>query len=127
MSQPGPGTIGWIDLTVSDAEGVRDFYAAVAGWRHEAVDMGGYADFTMTPAAGGDPVTGVCHARGGNAGLPAQWLIYIVVEDLDAALAEVEARGGGIVRAAREMGTIGRYAVIRDPAGAVAALFEAQK
>jgi predicted enzyme related to lactoylglutathione lyase len=28
-----PGTIAWTDLTVPDAEKVRDFYAAVVGWR----------------------------------------------------------------------------------------------
>ncbi|MDH4043636.1 MAG: VOC family protein [Gemmatimonadota bacterium] len=124
MSKPLPGTIGWIDLTVDDAGSIRDFYAAVAGWTHEGVDMGGYADFTMMPP-GGDPVAGICHARGGNAGLPAQWMIYIVVENLDAALEAATARGGAIVRATRDMGSTGRYAVIRDPAGAVAALFEA--
>jgi len=26
------GKIGWIDLTVPDAEAIRDFYQHVAGW-----------------------------------------------------------------------------------------------
>lgn len=124
MSAQRPGTIGWIDLTVPNAGDVRDFYAAVAGWVPAPVDMGGYADFAMAPP-GGDPVAGVCHARGSNAGLPAQWLIYIVVTDLDRALAEVTSRGGAILRPATAMGPSARYAVIRDPAGAVAALYEA--
>lgn len=124
MSRARAGTVGWIDLTVTDAAAIRDFYGAVAGWTAEPVDMGGYADFTMIPAGGGEPVAGICHARGGNAGLPAQWLMYIVVEDLEASLAEVRARGGAVVRDIREMGPMGRYAVLRDPAGAVAALFE---
>lgn len=124
MSGHRPGTIGWIDLTVPDAEAVRDFYGAVAGWVAERVDMGGYADFTMAPSGGGDPVAGVCHARGVNAGLPSQWLIYIVVEDLDRSLTEASRRGGTIVRPATAMGSAGRYAVIRDPAGAVAALYQ---
>lgn len=119
----GPGAIGWIDLTVPDAPQVRDFYAAVAGWRAEPVDMGEYADFAMAPADG-PPVAGICHARGSNAGLPAQWIIYIVVADLDAALAEVPARGGSVVRPVTDMGASGRYAVVQDPGGAVAALFQ---
>ena len=123
MTAPRPGSIGWIDLTVPDAVGVRDFYAAVAGWDTGEVDMGTHADFTVAPP-GGDPVAGICHARGVNAGLPAAWLIYIVVPDLDHALAEVSARGGDVVRGATTMGAAGRYAVIRDPAGAAAALFE---
>ena len=40
-SKPGIGTIVWCDLTVNDAETVRDFYAAVVGWKAEPVEMGG--------------------------------------------------------------------------------------
>lgn len=32
------GKIGWIDMTVDDAEGVRDFYKHVVGWGSEDVD-----------------------------------------------------------------------------------------
>jgi len=80
---PKPGTIGWIDLTVEDAESVRAFYKAVAGWSADPVDMGGYSDFNMKPSADGAPVAGVCHARGSNADIPPVWMIYIVVADLD--------------------------------------------
>jgi predicted enzyme related to lactoylglutathione lyase len=123
MSEMQPGSIGWLDLTVPDAPRVRDFYAAVAGWRAEPVDMGGYEDFSMVPPDG-TAVAGICHARGSNEGLPAQWMIYIVVADLDASLAEVSARGGTVLRGVTDMGAMGRYAVIQDPAGAAAALFE---
>lgn len=118
-----PGTIGWVDLTVGDAEGLRDFYAGVTGWRAQPLDMGGYSDFVMT-AASGDPVAGICHARGANAGLPAQWLIYIVVTDLDHSLDVCRGHGGTVVAGPKIMPGQGRYAVIRDPAGAAAALFE---
>lgn len=121
MQKPAPGTIGWIDLTVPDAPRLRDFYAAVAGWTPQPVEMEGYADFAMT--ADGNPVAGVCHARGGNAGLPAQWLIYIVVADLAASLASVHALGGSVVAGPNAHGEA-RYAVIRDPAGAVCALYQ---
>ena len=72
-------------------------------------------------------MAGICHARGGNTGLPAQWLIYIIVADLDASLKQVEEKGGKVLRGIREYGGQGRYAVIQDPAGAVAALYEAVK
>ena len=32
--------------------------------------MGDYDDFNMTVAASGEPVCGICHARGGNGDLP---------------------------------------------------------
>ena len=42
------GRIGWIDISVDDARGLRDFYAKVVGWKPEDVSMGEYDDFNMT-------------------------------------------------------------------------------
>jgi len=123
-AKPRVGTIAWTDLTVSNAEGVRDFYAKVVGWVPTPVDMVTYSDFTMMTPDDRTAVAGVCHARGGNADLPAQWLNYVIVADLDASMRQCEESGGAIVAPARAMGAMGRYCVIRDPAGAVLALFE---
>lgn len=112
-----------MDLTIPNADAVRDFYAAVAGWKAEPVDMEGYHDYCMFPPGGDVPAAGICHARGPNANLPPQWLIYITVPDLDRSLASCLAAGGAVVAPVREMGG-GRMAVIRDPAGAVAALYQ---
>ena len=118
------GAIAWVDLTVPDAGSVRDFYKAVVGWTDSAVEMDGYDDFCMNEPGSGRAVAGVCHARGVNADLPPRWLIYINVEDLDASLAACAERGGKVLGRVRQMGRAGRYCVIEDPAGAVAALFE---
>jgi predicted enzyme related to lactoylglutathione lyase len=52
------------------------------------------------------------------------WLIYITVADLDEAMRRCQERGGKVRVPAKDMGGQGRYAIIEDPAGAVAALFE---
>jgi len=121
---PQSGSIVWIDLTVPDAEKVRDFYRDVIGWSSSDVTMGEYEDFCMHPFPGADPVAGVCHARGMNEGLPAQWLIYINVDDLDESIQAVNAGGGEVLAGPKGMAGQGRFCVIRDPAGAVCALFE---
>lgn len=118
------GTVGWVDLTVPNAEELRDFYQDVAGWTSQPLDMGGYSDFVMS-APDGQSVSGVCHARGGNAGLPAQWLIYITVADLDASVARCTERGGKVLAGPKDAGGGARFCVIQDPAGAVAALYQA--
>jgi len=84
--------------------------------------MGGYEDFTMKDEHG-SPRAGVCHRRGPNASVPAQWIAYFVVADLDRSLAEVGARGGSVLQPPRGEG--GRFAIVRDPAGAVCALYQA--
>lgn len=120
--EPKMGRIAWQDLTVSDAEGVRDFYRRVAGWEPAPVDMGGYSDYNML-GADGEPAAGICHARGANADLPAQWLIYIVVADVEASTAACLEEGGEVLVGPKGMGDA-RYCVIRDPAGAVCALYQ---
>ena len=118
------GKIGWIDITVDDAEGLRDFYSKVVGWKPEGVDMGEYSDFSMTMPGTGTPAAGICHARGSNAELPRQWLIYIVVPDAEASAAACTANGGKVLVGPKDMGG-GKFAVIEDPSGAVAALYQA--
>ena len=116
------GSIGWRDLTVENAPGLRDFYTAVVGWSVEEASMGDYSDYVMKDA-NGKAVGGVCHARGTNADLPPQWLVYVVVENLEKSLGETMKRGGDVVAPPRGlMG--GKMAVVKDPAGAVIALWE---
>lgn len=121
--RPALGSVAWQDLTVPDAALVRDFYSRVVGWKAEPVDMGGYADFNMMMPGTTEPQAGICHARGDNAALPPQWLLYIVVENLERSLQECAALGGSVVSEPRAAGS-GQYCVVRDPAGAVCALFE---
>ena len=116
------GKIGWIDMTVDDAQGLRDFYKAVAGWGHEDVSMGDYADYSMT-TPGGAAVSGICHARGSNADLPGGWLICITVDDVEASAAACTAHGGEVIVPVRGIAG-GQFCVIRDPADATAALYQ---
>lgn len=119
------GAIGWLDMTTGDAPAVRDFYEAVAGWGSDEVATGDYSDFMMRTPASGRAVAGICHARGVNADLPPGWLIYIMVEDLEASTGACIANGGDIVVAPRDLAG-GRFCVIRDPGGSVAALYQAK-
>lgn len=116
------GKMMWFDLTVDNAETVRDFYQQVVGWKPEAVDMGDYQDFNMK-SEDGQTAAGICHRRGDNQGQPPQWMIYITVADLDQSLAACQAHGGQILVPIRGGGG-SRFAVIQDPAGAVCTLFE---
>ncbi|MGD8396469.1 MAG: VOC family protein [Candidatus Eiseniibacteriota bacterium] len=121
--RPRPGTILWHDLTVPDAGAVRDFYATVIGWRSEPVSMGEYDDFNLLAPGSDESVAGICHARGSNADLPPQWLVYVAVDDVDACAARCREAGGSVVAGPRAVGG-GRFCVIRDPAGAVLALYQ---
>ena len=121
------GSVIWNDLTVKNAEEISKFYSEVVGWKPEPVNMGNYNDFNMLRP--GDDVTGagICHARGTNTNLPAQWLIYIAVDNLDKSITRCLDLGGKIIAPIKLMKGYGRHCVIQDPAGAFAALFEPEK
>ena len=122
------GRIFWLDLTVSDASALRDFYRQVVGWSIQDVEiMDGrerYADYNML-ADDGNPTAGVCHARGVNLDLPPVWLIYLPVADLAESLRRVPEEGGRIIKTVRGEGDKYVYAAIQDPVGAYFALMQA--
>jgi predicted enzyme related to lactoylglutathione lyase len=120
--RPQVGTIVWQDLTVGPAEEIRDFYQEVIGWEARDHDMGDYNDFDIISPTTGAVVTGICHARDTNANVPPAWLIYFAVEDVEASARRCVELGGAILDGPRDMGG-GSFCVIRDPAGAVCALY----
>ena len=122
--KPEIGSITWCDLTVSNAENVKDFYAKVIGWTPNALSMGDYDDFTMVAPESNKIAAGICHAKGSNAKLPPQWLIYITVADVDESVKQCELLGGKVISEPKSIPGYGRYCVIQDPAGAVCALFK---
>ncbi|HRJ25981.1 MAG TPA: VOC family protein [Fimbriimonadaceae bacterium] len=120
------GKVVWTDLTVPNAHEVREFYQAVVGYQFLPEPMGDYEDYHLIPPGAplevGNSVLGICHAQGMNAQMPPAWLIYLSVADLAEALARVVQHGGQILYGPRMMGAEG-FACIRDPAGAVCALY----
>jgi uncharacterized protein len=118
------GTIFWTDLTIGNADEVRNFYSEVVGWKFEFVDMGEYSDYSMLTPNTKKTVAGICHATGPNTNLPAQWMIYITVENIKKSIEQCEKLGGKLISELKNYGNAGRYCVIKDPAGAVCALFQ---
>lgn len=121
------GSIIWNDLTIENAEEISNFYSEVIGWKPEPVCMGDYNDFNMIRPEDDVTGAGICHARGVNAKLPPQWLIYIAVENIDKSVERCLDLGGKMITPVKHMKGYGRHCVIQDPAGAVAALFESEK
>ena len=127
MTDNAPGQIMWVDLTVPNASEVRDFYEAVVGWKAAPVSMGAHEDWNMMSPGTAEPIAGVCHAAGGNSGLPPVWLLYITVADLAESMEACKRRGGEVVYGPKTYGPDGMWCVVRDPAGAHVALYESKQ
>ena len=119
------GKILWSDLTVSNAEQVRDFYSSVVGWTYEEHNMGECEDFAMKLPNTNDTVAAICHAKGSNANMPPVWMMYVTVENLAKSLEECANKGGKTIDGPRKIGDAD-FAVIQDPAGAMIALIESK-
>jgi predicted enzyme related to lactoylglutathione lyase len=117
------GAISWMDLTVENADDIRDFYKTVTGWESMDVDMGEYNDYCMLSPEDNQVRSGICNARGVNADIPPMWIMYINVANLDESLSAAISHGGQLVSGPRNMGT-SKYCIIKDPAGAVVGLFQ---
>ena len=118
------GEMAWIDLSVQNAEQIKDFYQDVIGWKAEEISMGDYCDYAMSSPQDNEAVSGICHATGVNADLPASWLPYFLVADIHQAVSQVTQKGGELLTPIKSMGGDDKYVVIKDPAGAVCALYD---
>ncbi|MGL5831589.1 MAG: VOC family protein [Candidatus Altimarinota bacterium] len=118
------GSIISTDLTIPNAEEIRDFYKEVIGWEVEEMPLsdadGKYADYIMKDKEG-NWAAGVCHKRGPNVDLPPQWIVYINVEDIGKSIEKCRQLGGKILKEVKNEEKI-IYALIEDPAGAILAL-----
>ena len=113
------GHIGWMDLTVQNAEEVSTFYSSVLGWTPKSHGIEEYNDYDMV--LDGEVVGGICHALGVNANLPPVWLPYVNVENMAICIEKCQQSGGKVVHGPSQMGGY-QFCVIQDPAGAYMAL-----
>lgn len=113
------GEIIWRDLTVADADALQRFYTEMVGWRAQPFE----GDFNMVIPGTDAPIAGICHAKGVNSKLPAQWLMYVTVDDLTKSIRAARKWGGKVIDGPRDIGKA-RFCVVQDPAGAVIALYQ---
>jgi predicted enzyme related to lactoylglutathione lyase len=121
MKNPSDGRFVWYELLTTDPKGAMAFYAEVVGWKTQLFDGGG--DYTMW-VGGQGPLGGVTLLPDAakKMGAPPFWQANIEVANVDETVAKVKELGGSVF-VVEEVATVGRFAVIADPQGAVIAVF----
>ena len=121
------GRFIWYELITSDTANAKRFYGDLVGWTAQDMPM---------PDGGGEPYSVLSVDGNGVAGMmnlgepmkaegmPPNWTGYVAVDDCDAAADKVKALGGSVMRPPTDIPGIGRYAVLRDPAGASLAVMK---
>jgi predicted enzyme related to lactoylglutathione lyase len=112
------GRFVWFDLMTPDPEAAKAFYPAVTGWGTHLWETPG-GGYTMW-MAGEKPIGGimVMPPEAAAAGGRPHWLAYVTVPDVDATVARAVELGAKVMVPARDIPTVGRFAVIHDPQGA---------
>jgi predicted enzyme related to lactoylglutathione lyase len=121
MGNPNTGRFVWYELMVNDAKAAIAFYTEVIGWKTQPFAEGG-GDYTMWVGSQG-PLGGVMGLGDAPGAMPC-WMSHVQVEDVDAAAAQAKKLGGAIHKAPEDIPTVGRFAVIADPQGAMISLFK---
>jgi predicted enzyme related to lactoylglutathione lyase len=118
---PNPeGTFVWDELATSDPDAAKDFYTEVFGWTAQPVDMGD-GSYTMFKRAGDIDVGGASKVQ---EGAPSAWVPYIATDDIDATASRAKELGGTVKHEPTDIPNMGRFAIIKDPAGGVFGLWK---
>jgi uncharacterized protein len=120
-----PGSLTMNQLNTTDTGAAERFYTELFGWRAEQVAAGEQAFWSLY---NGDRLNGAMMAlpdQQAKAGVPSHWLVYFTSSDLDASVARIGELGGEVVVPPMPI-PAGRFAIARDPQGAVFALFEGE-
>lgn len=114
---PKHGEICWSELSTTDVEGCKNFYAEMFGWTYS-----GGKDYQEIHLNGGKQFGGIMQKAPELENVPSHWMSYVAVDDIDASIAKAAELGGKVIVPAMEIPGTGRFGVIADPTGAVIAM-----
>ena len=120
-----PGTFCWVELGTSDSDAAKTFYSQLFGWTFIDNPMGDMGVYTMLQVDGKN-IGGLYKLMPDMVaqGVPPHWLSYVSVASADESVEKAKAEGATIVNGPFDVSTAGRMAVIKDPTGAVFAIWE---
>ena len=106
----------------------RSFTAPSLAGTPQDMPMGPNDFYTIFKLQGRDAAAG-CTLRPDESsqGIPPHWMIYIAVDNADAAVSKAQQLGGKILAPAFDVMDAGRMAVIQDPTGAIFCPWQANK
>ncbi|WP_199099791.1 VOC family protein [Dyella sp. ASV21] len=118
-----PGHWCWHELHATDDQAALGFYESLFGLSHDTMPAGEETYYVLKSGSIG---RGGLIRNPGGAG-PSLWLPYVLVADVDAAAAKADSLGAEVATQPEDIPGIGRYAVVRDPLGALLAVFLPEK
>jgi len=116
MNHMAPNAFNWNELATTDASKCKQFYCQMFGWTTETVPAGGF-DYTLFKNAGQN-IGGMIQMTKEWGNVRPHWMPYIGVEDVDRTAQQITEMGGKVCVPPTDI-SVGRFAVVEDPTGAV--------
>jgi predicted enzyme related to lactoylglutathione lyase len=116
------GQFCWWSLMSTDVERANRFYRDLFGWTFSTMKFPDHSTSTIYHTGKGGFANPVPLEE--NFPGPSHWITYITVKDVAQACQHAETLGGTVCVPPFDIPTIGRTAVITDPAGAAFHVFE---
>jgi len=123
-----PGSFCWIELATTDQKAAQKFYHTMFGWGLQEVPTGPNGIYDLFQLEGKVAAAGYeLRPDQTSAGVPPHWMVYINVENVDAATESAKSRGGKVMMGPFDVMEEGRMSVIQDPTGAMFSLWQGKK
>lgn len=116
---PPDGSIVHVELHSEDPTDTERFYEEVFGWSFEPLPETDYRIITLP-----SPPDGGMLERSTSGFVPPHTLTYILVDEVDEALAEIHEAGGKVLGERYEIEDFGAFGVFEAPGGIVQAVWE---
>ncbi|HVT05709.1 MAG TPA: VOC family protein [Thermoanaerobaculia bacterium] len=128
VNAPMPGHFCWIELATSDPVAAKKFYADVFEWAVHENDMGEMGVYYIFRKNDRDVAAmyGLMPDQKAQ-GVPPNWLTYVGVVSADDTVGKALGLGATALAPPFDVLDFGRMSVLKDPQGAVFALWEAKK
>jgi predicted enzyme related to lactoylglutathione lyase len=116
----------WHEIYGPTTESIVTFYTTLMGWEAQPMDMEGQKYTVLNE--NGTNICGIVATQEtpGMGEVPPHWGVYIDVGNVDECLVKCEQLGATILHPATDIPDIGRFAVVKDPSGAVFCPFNGQ-
>lgn len=118
-----PNPFVHVELNTTDVASAKAFYSKLFAWKMDDMPM---PDGTYTLIDVGDGTGGGLMAHP-MPGAPSAWLAYVLVDDVEAAVAKAKSLKGTVIKEKTEVPGMGWFSIIQDPTGATLGLWQTAK
>jgi len=127
IEKHAPGSFCWIELGTTDQTAAKSFYSSLFGWVAADMPMGPSDFYTMFKLEGRDAAAAyTLRPDQRSHGVPPHWMLYVAVENADAAASRATELGGTVLAPPFDVYGAGRMAVVQDPTGATFCVWQAK-